>query len=143
MNKGCLHLFVCDLAQHNVSLHVSDGELYTGTVADYRGTRPVISRHLSEGSHVDLKLDDTLGWLEGKNFFLFMLPQKQRELDFTDSDFASLSTHIFTTLFQILHSSAPRTFPVRRRFISSLVRLERNMTSLKSLQCLALPKFAP
>lgn len=58
-------------------LYVSDGELYTGTVADYRGTRPVISRHLSEGSHVDLKLDDTLGWLEGKNFL--MLPQKQRE----------------------------------------------------------------
>lgn len=45
---------------------VSDGELYTGTVSDFRGTRPVISRHLSEGSHVDLKLDDTLGWLEGK-----------------------------------------------------------------------------
>lgn len=44
----------------------SDGELYTGTVADYRGNRPVISRHLSEGRHVDLKLDDTLGWLEGE-----------------------------------------------------------------------------
>lgn len=42
-----------------------DGELYTGTVADYMGNRPVISRHLSEGGHVDLKLDDTLGWLEG------------------------------------------------------------------------------
>lgn len=45
---------------------VSDGELYTGTVADYRGNRPVISRHLSEGKRVDLKLDDTLGWLEGE-----------------------------------------------------------------------------
>lgn len=44
----------------------SDGELYTGTVADYRGNRPVISRHLSEGRRVDLKLDDTLGWLEGE-----------------------------------------------------------------------------
>lgn len=41
------------------------GELYTATVADYRGNRPVISRHLSEGDRVDLKLDDTPGWLEG------------------------------------------------------------------------------
>lgn len=41
------------------------GELYTTTVADYRGNRPVISRHLSEGDHVDMKLDDTPGWLEG------------------------------------------------------------------------------
>lgn len=46
-----------------------DGELYTGTVADYRGNRPVISRHLSESRRVDLKLDDTLGWLEGKSPF--------------------------------------------------------------------------
>ena len=45
---------------------VVGGELYTGTVADYRGNRPVISRHLSDGGHVDLKLDDTLGWLDGK-----------------------------------------------------------------------------
>ncbi len=67
MNEGCLCLFVCDLAQHNVYFNVSDGELYTGTVADFRGTQPVISRHLSEGSHVDMKLDGTLGWLEGKN----------------------------------------------------------------------------
>lgn len=49
----------------------SDGELYTGTVADYRGNRPVIARHLSEGKRVDLKLDDTLGWLEGER----ILPQ--------------------------------------------------------------------
>ncbi len=68
-----------DLAQHNVSLHVSDGELYTGTVADYRGTRTVISRHLSEGSHVDLKLDDTLGWLEGKiTFFVYAATKANR-----------------------------------------------------------------
>ncbi|XP_067281831.1 semaphorin-4A isoform X2 [Pseudorasbora parva] len=56
-----------DPYQKNSAITV-DGELYTGTVADYRGTRPVISRHLSEGSHVDLKLDDTLGWLEDPIF---------------------------------------------------------------------------
>ncbi|KAG1947404.1 semaphorin-4A [Pimephales promelas] len=56
-----------DPYQKNTAITV-DGELYTGTVADYRGTRPVISRHLSEGSHVDLKLDDTLGWLEDPTF---------------------------------------------------------------------------
>ncbi|XDV34528.1 hypothetical protein PO909_004681, partial [Leuciscus waleckii] len=56
-----------DPYQKNTAITV-DGELYTGTVADFRGTRPVISRHLSEGSHVDLKLDDTLGWLEDPTF---------------------------------------------------------------------------
>ncbi|XP_023281233.1 semaphorin-4B-like [Seriola lalandi dorsalis] len=54
-----------DPYQRNTAIIV-DGELYTGTVADYRGNRPVISRHLSEGRRVDLKLDDTLGWLEGE-----------------------------------------------------------------------------
>ncbi|KAM9307155.1 semaphorin-4A [Pholidichthys leucotaenia] len=56
-----------DPYQRNTAI-VVDGELYTGTVADYRGNRPVISRHLSEGSRVDLKLDDTLGWLEDPTF---------------------------------------------------------------------------
>ncbi|KAI4892240.1 hypothetical protein NFI96_028205 [Prochilodus magdalenae] len=56
-----------DPYQKNTAITV-DGELYTGTVADYRGTRPVISRHLSEGDHVDMKLDDTLGWLEDPTF---------------------------------------------------------------------------
>ncbi|KAM6899512.1 LOW QUALITY PROTEIN: semaphorin-4A [Xenentodon cancila] len=56
-----------DPYQRNTAIIV-DGELYTGTVADYRGNRPVISRHLSEGKRVDLKLDDTLGWLEDPTF---------------------------------------------------------------------------
>lgn len=56
-----------DPYQRNTAIIVG-GELYTGTVADYRGNRPVISRHLSEGSRVDLKLDDTLGWLEDPTF---------------------------------------------------------------------------
>ncbi|XP_043995066.1 semaphorin-4A isoform X1 [Gambusia affinis] len=56
-----------DPYQRNTAITVG-GELYTGTVADYRGNRPVISRHLSEGSRVDLKLDDTLGWLEDPTF---------------------------------------------------------------------------
>ncbi|XP_029369444.1 semaphorin-4A isoform X2 [Echeneis naucrates] len=56
-----------DPFQRNTAIIV-DGELYTGTVADYRGNRPVISRHLSEGRRVDMKLDDTLGWLEDTTF---------------------------------------------------------------------------
>lgn len=56
-----------DPYQKNTAITV-DGELYTGTVADYRGNRPIISRHLSEGGHVDVKLDDTLGWLEDPTF---------------------------------------------------------------------------
>lgn len=128
---------------HNIMvLYVSDGELYTGTVADFRGTRPVISRHLSEGSHVDLKLDDTLGWLEGKITLFLMLPQKQREEEILLISLYNYTAFFFTTQIQILLSSAPRMLPVRRRFISSLVRLEKSTTSLRSLQCLALPKFA-
>ncbi|XP_037329287.2 semaphorin-4A isoform X1 [Pungitius pungitius] len=56
-----------DPYQRNTAIIV-DGELYTGTVADYRGNRPVISRHLGEGRRLDLKLDDTLGWLEEPTF---------------------------------------------------------------------------
>uniref|UniRef100_A0A3Q2C8G5 Sema domain-containing protein n=1 Tax=Cyprinodon variegatus TaxID=28743 RepID=A0A3Q2C8G5_CYPVA len=41
--------------------------------------RPVISRHLSEGSRVDLKLDDTLGWLEDPTFISSkFIPQEQK-----------------------------------------------------------------
>ncbi|XP_076013214.1 semaphorin-4A isoform X2 [Genypterus blacodes] len=83
-----------DPYQRNTAIIV-DGELYTGTVADYRGNRPVISRHLSEGSHVDLKLDDTLGWLEDPTFIrsnfipdeekiYFFFSEVGREYDFID-----------------------------------------------------------
>lgn len=83
-----------DPYQKNTAITV-DGELYTGTVADYRGNRPVISRHLSEGSHVDLKLDDTLGWLEDPTFIsssyvpseekvYFFFSEVGREYDFID-----------------------------------------------------------
>ncbi|XP_016334476.1 semaphorin-4B-like, partial [Sinocyclocheilus anshuiensis] len=108
MNEGCLYLFVCDLAQYNVSLCVSDGELYTGTVADYRGTRPVISRHLSEGSHVDLKLDDTLGWLEDPTFIsstyvpseekvYFFFSEIGKEYDFIDKFTVSRVAQVCTS----------------------------------------------
>ncbi|XP_064201452.1 semaphorin-4A-like [Anguilla rostrata] len=56
-----------DPYQRNTAIIV-DGELYTGTVADYQGNRPVISRYLGEGNLVDLRLDDTLGWLEDPTF---------------------------------------------------------------------------
>ncbi|KPP75675.1 hypothetical protein Z043_105060 [Scleropages formosus] len=83
-----------DPYQRNTAV-VVDGELYTGTVADYRGNRPVISRHLSQGLHTDLKLDDTLGWLEDPTFVSStFLPSKEkvyfffsevgREYDFID-----------------------------------------------------------
>uniref|UniRef100_A0A3Q3KH50 Sema domain-containing protein n=1 Tax=Monopterus albus TaxID=43700 RepID=A0A3Q3KH50_MONAL len=79
------------LCNYNAFFCFSDGELYTGTVADYRGNRPVISRHLSEGRRVDLKLDDTLGWLEGDSSFIpdeekiyFFFSEVGREYDFID-----------------------------------------------------------
>uniref|UniRef100_A0A8C5DAN2 Semaphorin-4A-like n=1 Tax=Gouania willdenowi TaxID=441366 RepID=A0A8C5DAN2_GOUWI len=83
-----------DPYQRNTAIIV-DGELYTGTVADYRGNRPVISRHLSENTRVDLKLDDTLGWLEDPTFIrasfvpheekiYFFFSEVGREYDFID-----------------------------------------------------------
>ncbi|XP_026205696.1 semaphorin-4A isoform X2 [Anabas testudineus] len=83
-----------DPYQRNTAIIV-DGELYTGTVADYRGNWPVISRHLSEGRRVDLKLDDTLGWLEDPTFIsstfipdeekiYFFFSEVGREYDFID-----------------------------------------------------------
>ncbi|CAG5898147.1 unnamed protein product [Menidia menidia] len=93
-----------DPYQRNTALIV-DGELYTGTVADYRGNRPVISRHLGEGQRVDLKLDDTLGWLEDPTFISSsFIPQEEkiyfffsevgREYDFLDKFIVSRVSQI-------------------------------------------------
>ncbi|XP_039858572.1 semaphorin-4A isoform X1 [Simochromis diagramma] len=93
-----------DPYQRNTAL-VVDGELYTGTVADYRGNRPVISRHLSEGKRVDLKLDDTLGWLEDPTFIsstfipdeekiYFFFTEVGREYDFIDKFIVSRVSQI-------------------------------------------------
>ncbi|XP_039461960.1 semaphorin-4A isoform X2 [Oreochromis aureus] len=93
-----------DPYQRNTAI-VVDGELYTGTVADYRGNRPVISRHLSEGKRVDLKLDDTLGWLEDPTFIsstfipdeekiYFFFTEVGREYDFIDKFIVSRVSQI-------------------------------------------------
>lgn len=96
-----------DPYQKNTAITV-DGELYTGTVADYRGTRPVISRHLSEGSHIDLKLDDTLGWLEDPTFIsstyvpseekvYFFFSETGKEYDFIDKFTVSRVAQVCTS----------------------------------------------
>ncbi|XP_062865524.1 semaphorin-4A [Trichomycterus rosablanca] len=83
-----------DPFQKNTAITVG-GELYTATVADYRSTRPVISRHLSEGNRVDLKLDDNVGLLEEPTFIsstfipseekvYFFFSEFGREYDFID-----------------------------------------------------------
>ncbi|XP_055075481.2 semaphorin-4A [Misgurnus anguillicaudatus] len=96
-----------DPYQRNTAIAV-DGELYTGTVADYRGIRPVISRHLSEGSHVDLKLDDTPGWLEDPTFIsstyipseekvYFFFRETGNEYDFIDKFTVSRIAQVCTS----------------------------------------------
>ncbi|XP_014881502.1 semaphorin-4B isoform X2 [Poecilia latipinna] len=93
-----------DPYQRNTAIIVGE-ELYTGTVADYRGNRPVISRHLSEGSRVDLKLDDTLGWLEDPTFIsskfipheekiYFFFSEVGREYNFVDKFIVSRVSQI-------------------------------------------------
>ncbi|XP_061122729.1 semaphorin-4A [Syngnathus typhle] len=96
-----------DPYQRNTAIIV-DGELYTGTVADYRGNWPLISRHLSEGSRVDLKLDDTLGWLEDPTFIsstfipdegkiYFFFSEVGREYDFVDKFIVSRVSQVCTS----------------------------------------------
>uniref|UniRef100_A0AAV2KLX6 Sema domain-containing protein n=1 Tax=Knipowitschia caucasica TaxID=637954 RepID=A0AAV2KLX6_KNICA len=96
-----------DPYQANTAISV-DGELYTGTVADYRGNRPVISRHLSEGGRRDLKLDDTLGWLDEPTFSgsVFVLEEEKvffffsevgREFDFMERLMVSRVAQICTS----------------------------------------------
>ncbi|XP_061673286.1 semaphorin-4A isoform X2 [Syngnathoides biaculeatus] len=96
-----------DPYQRNTAI-VVDGELYTGTVADYRGNWPLISRHLSEGSRVDLKLDDTLGWLEDPTFIsssfipdegkiYFFFSEVGREYDFIDKFIVSRVSQVCTS----------------------------------------------
>ncbi|XP_056154261.1 semaphorin-4A [Lampris incognitus] len=96
-----------DPYQRNTAIIV-DGELYTGTVADYRGNWPVISRHLSEGDHVDVKLDDTLGWLEDPTFIsssfipseekiYFFFSELGREYDFIEEFIVSRVAQICTS----------------------------------------------
>ncbi|KAM4549640.1 semaphorin-4A isoform 2-T4 [Fundulus diaphanus] len=93
-----------DPYQRNTAIIVG-GELYTGTVADYRGNRPVIARHLSKGSRVDLKLDDTLGWLEDPTFvsssfipyddkIYFFFSEVGREYNFIDKFIVSRVSQI-------------------------------------------------
>nr|XP_061808885.1 semaphorin-4A-like [Nerophis lumbriciformis] len=96
-----------DPYQRNTAIIV-DGELYTGTVADYRGNWPLISRHLSEGSRVDLKLDDTLGWLEDPTFIsstyipeegkiYFFFSEVGQEYDFIDKFVVSRVSQVCTS----------------------------------------------
>ncbi|XP_015194570.2 semaphorin-4A [Lepisosteus oculatus] len=47
---------------------IVDGELYTGTVGDFQGKQPVISRFVSGGSVMDMKVEDSLGWLQDPTF---------------------------------------------------------------------------
>ncbi|KAJ8372117.1 hypothetical protein AAFF_G00294320 [Aldrovandia affinis] len=86
----------------------SDGELYAGTVADYQGNRPVISRYLSQGSRLDLKLDDTLGWLEDPTFIssafipaqkkvYFFFSEEGREYDFIEKFTVSRIAQVCTS----------------------------------------------
>ncbi|XP_047671951.1 semaphorin-4A isoform X2 [Tachysurus fulvidraco] len=84
------------------------GELYTATVADYQGNRPIISRHLSEGDHVDMKLDDSSGWLEDPTFIsstyipseekvYFFFSELGREYDFIDKFTVSRIAQVCTS----------------------------------------------
>ncbi|KAL0962265.1 hypothetical protein UPYG_G00337840 [Umbra pygmaea] len=96
-----------DPYQRNSAITV-DGELYTATVADYMGNRPVISRYLSQGAHIDLKLDDTLGWLEDPTFIsssfvpsdekiYFFFSELGREYDFIEKFTVSRIAQVCTS----------------------------------------------
>lgn len=48
-----------------LSFHSSDGELYTGTMNNFQGNEPIITRTL--GNRVVLKSDFFFTWLNGKD----------------------------------------------------------------------------
>ncbi|XP_023275025.1 semaphorin-4A-like [Seriola lalandi dorsalis] len=139
-----------------VTLNISaDGELYTGTVADYRGNRPVISRHLSEGRRVDLKLDDTLGWLEDPTFIsssfvpdeekiYFFFSEVGREYDFIDkfvvsrvSQICMVRVKLFFCYFYTGTRGGTYTTRCTTSIRSALINISLNIHSLLLLifQC--------
>ncbi|TSK28309.1 Semaphorin-4B [Bagarius yarrelli] len=72
------------------------------------GNRPVISRHLSEGDRVDMKLDDKPGWLEDPTFIsstyipteekvYFFFSEMGREYDFIDKFTVSRIAQVCTS----------------------------------------------
>ncbi|XP_036395172.1 semaphorin-4A [Megalops cyprinoides] len=96
-----------DPYQRNTAIAV-DGELYTGTVANYLGTNPVISRHLSKGNRADLKSEDFMGWLEDPTFVsstfipreekvYFFFSEVGREYEFIDKYTVSRIAQVCTS----------------------------------------------
>ncbi|KAG9335094.1 hypothetical protein JZ751_005770 [Albula glossodonta] len=75
---------------HRNTAVTADGELYVGTVENFLGNKPAISRFLSRRGRTDLKLDGSPGWLtdptfvgssfipsEGKVYFFFTETSKE------------------------------------------------------------------
>ncbi|KAG7469506.1 hypothetical protein MATL_G00129670 [Megalops atlanticus] len=96
-----------DPYQRNTAIAV-DGEVYTGTVANYLGTNPVISRHLSKGNRADLKSEDFMGWLEDPTFVsstfipseekvYFFFSEVGREYEFIDKYTVSRIAQVCTS----------------------------------------------
>ncbi|MBN3278156.1 SEM4B protein, partial [Polyodon spathula] len=67
-----------------------EGELYAGTVSNFQGNTPVISRSLGR----PMKMDNTLGWLQGNSTFIkgsagqdkvyFFFSEVSKEYEFTE-----------------------------------------------------------
>uniref|UniRef100_A0A8C4X381 Semaphorin-4A-like n=1 Tax=Erpetoichthys calabaricus TaxID=27687 RepID=A0A8C4X381_ERPCA len=47
---------------------IVDGELYAGTVSNFQGSEPAISRYLGEPNRMGMKVDNALGWLQDPTF---------------------------------------------------------------------------
>lgn len=47
------------------SISLADGELYAGTVSNFQGNEPTISR--SQESRIALKTENSLSWLQGES----------------------------------------------------------------------------
>ncbi|XP_068179004.1 semaphorin-4B [Antennarius striatus] len=68
-------------AQRNTALAV-DGELFTATTSDFRGEKPLISRHLSKDGRPDVSQDASVKVLEEPTFISSSLDTSHRKLYF-------------------------------------------------------------
>uniref|UniRef100_A0A672PJ03 Semaphorin-4A-like n=1 Tax=Sinocyclocheilus grahami TaxID=75366 RepID=A0A672PJ03_SINGR len=87
-----------DPYQKNTAITV-DGELYTGTVADYRGTRPVISRHLKcqEMSVLQYPTFISSTYVPSEEKVYFFFSEIGKEYDFIDKFAVSRIAQVCTS----------------------------------------------
>ncbi|KAJ8354676.1 hypothetical protein SKAU_G00222430 [Synaphobranchus kaupii] len=108
-----------DPYQRNTAIAV-DGELYTGTVANFFGDKPVISRFLSEKGQADLRLDDTQGWLAEPTFISSTFISSEDKVYYffreTSMEYTFINDYTISRVAQVCKSDAGGNFILQKRW---------------------------